>query len=120
MRIPGGSTAGVVLYTPPGHEDRIGTMSHIVFTSGELEKTYHELVERGVEFAQPLKQEPWGMSAIFIDIEGNQFALTSCEATWVMDGRFLRQEYSSIFVGKPLTVVRYLGFDRHKGKFVEV
>ena len=45
---------------------------------------------------------------------------SSCEAKWVMDGRFLRQEYSSIFMGKPLTVVRYLGFDRHKGKFVEV
>jgi hypothetical protein len=45
---------------------------------------------------------------------------SSCEAKWVMDGRFLRQEYSSIFAGKPLTVVRYLGFDRHKGKFVEV
>lgn len=45
---------------------------------------------------------------------------SSCEAQWVMDGRFLRQEYTSIFAGKPLTVVRYLGFDRHKGKFVEV
>jgi len=45
---------------------------------------------------------------------------SSCEAKWVMDGRFLRQEYSSTFAGKPLTVVRYLGFDRHKGKFVEV
>lgn len=77
LRVPGGSTAGVVLYTPPGHEDRVGTMSDIVFTSDELEKTYRELVERGVEFAQPLKQEPWGASAIFIDSEGNQFALTS-------------------------------------------
>jgi len=45
---------------------------------------------------------------------------SSCEARWVLDGRFLRQEYSSTFAGKPLTVVRYLGFDRHKGKFVEV
>lgn len=45
---------------------------------------------------------------------------SSCEAKWVMDGRFLRQEYSSTFAGKPLTVVRYLGFDRRKGKFIEV
>jgi hypothetical protein len=45
---------------------------------------------------------------------------SACEARWVMDGRFLRQEYSSVFAGKPLTVVRYLGFDRHKGKYVEV
>lgn len=25
----------------------------------------------------------------------------SCEARWVMDGRFLRQEYSSTFAGRP-------------------
>jgi hypothetical protein len=40
---------------------------------------------------------------------------SSCEAKWVMDGRFLRQEYSSTFAGKPLSVVRYLGFDRVAG-----
>ncbi len=45
---------------------------------------------------------------------------STCEAKWVMDGRFLRQEYSSTFAGKPLTVVRYLGFDRYKRKFLEL
>jgi hypothetical protein len=45
---------------------------------------------------------------------------SSLEAKWVMDGRFLRQEYTSNFRGMLLTVVRYLGFDRPKGKFVEV
>lgn len=45
---------------------------------------------------------------------------SSLEAKWVMDGRFLRQEYTSNFRGMLLTVIRYLGFDRHKRKFVEV
>jgi ribosome maturation factor RimP len=45
---------------------------------------------------------------------------SSCEAKWVLDGRFMRLEYSSTFAGKPLTVLRYVGFDRHKGKFVEI
>ncbi len=45
---------------------------------------------------------------------------SSCVAKWVMDGRFMRQEYTSMFMGKPLSVVRYLGFDRHRGKFVTV
>lgn len=45
---------------------------------------------------------------------------SSCEARWVMDGRFVRLEYTSTFRGKPLTVVRYVGFDRYKDKFVEV
>jgi hypothetical protein len=45
---------------------------------------------------------------------------SSCEAKWALDGRFMRLEYSSTFAGKPLTVIRYLGFDRNKGKFVEI
>ena len=44
---------------------------------------------------------------------------TFCKAEWVMDGRFIRLEYNSIFQGKPLTVVRYLGFDRYKNKYTE-
>ena len=44
----------------------------------------------------------------------------SCEARWVMDGRFVRLEYNSSFAGKPLTVVRYVGYDRHRQKFVEM
>jgi catechol 2,3-dioxygenase-like lactoylglutathione lyase family enzyme len=45
---------------------------------------------------------------------------SSCKAAWVMDGRFLRLEYASTFAGKPLSVVRYLGFDRHQQKYVEL
>lgn len=44
---------------------------------------------------------------------------TSCKAEWVMDGRFMRLEYNSSFQGKPLTVVRYLGYDRYKNKYTE-
>lgn len=44
---------------------------------------------------------------------------TFCKAEWVMDGRFMRLEYNSTFQGKPLTVVRYLGFDCYKNKYTE-
>lgn len=44
---------------------------------------------------------------------------TSCVADWVIDGRFMRLEYNSTFQGRPLTVVRYIGFDRHTNKFTE-
>jgi hypothetical protein len=37
-----------------------------------------------------------------------------------MDGRFVRLEYSSVFFGKPLTIVRYMGFDRLRGKYIEL
>ncbi|MBV9075021.1 MAG: VOC family protein [Acidobacteria bacterium] len=75
LGLNGGS--GVVLFTPEGHEDRIGTFSGISFVCDDVEKTHSELVKRGVEFAQAPKKEPWGTSAIFKDSDGNTFVLSS-------------------------------------------
>jgi len=74
LRIPGAETR-LVLFTPPGHEDRIGTFQAMSFWSADVERTYQELSARGVTFDQPPKKEPWGTSAIFRDSEGNQFVL---------------------------------------------
>src|SRR5581483_5455310 len=52
LRIPGAPT-GLVLFTPDGHEDRIGTFSSISFTTDDIQKTYRELSARGVEFSGP-------------------------------------------------------------------
>ncbi len=71
----GKAETGIVLFTPPGHEDRIGTFTAISFETDNVEKTYEELTSRGVEFVQPPKKESWGTSAIFKDIDGNQFVL---------------------------------------------
>src|SRR2546428_10604684 len=68
-----GAETKVVLFTPPGQEDRIGGFSNVAFTSDNVEKTYNELVARGVEFTQPPKKESWGTSAIFKDLDGNIF-----------------------------------------------
>jgi predicted enzyme related to lactoylglutathione lyase len=76
LMIPGADT-GVVLFTSPGQEDRIGTFSNIAFWSDDVQKTYQELTGRGVEFQQPPKKESWGTSAIFKDLDGNVFALSS-------------------------------------------
>jgi predicted enzyme related to lactoylglutathione lyase len=74
LRIPGGQT-GISLFTPPGHEARIGTFQGISFQTDDVERTYEALRERGVEFVQPPRKEPWGTSAIFQDSEGNSFVL---------------------------------------------
>jgi predicted enzyme related to lactoylglutathione lyase len=76
LKIPGCPTR-VVLFTPPGQEDRVGTASNIVFTCDSVEKTWEELEERGVQFPQPPKKEFWGTSALFQDPDGNTFALSS-------------------------------------------
>lgn len=76
LGIPGGQT-GLALFTPEGHEDRIGSFSGFSFVCDDVERTYEELAGRGVEFVQMPRKEPWGTSAIFKDSEGNSFVLGS-------------------------------------------
>jgi len=76
LRIPGAETA-FVLFTPEGHEDRIGGFMNMAFSADDVQKTYEELTARGVEFVQPPKTESWRTSAVFKDPDGNVFALSS-------------------------------------------
>ena len=59
------------------HKDRIGTFSGISFHCQDIDKTYAELVERGVEFGGPPKKEPWGSFVMLKDPDGNQFVLSA-------------------------------------------
>ena len=76
LHIPGSDT-GVVLFTPEGHEDRIGSFQSISFWTKDVKKTYEELKAKGVEFKAPPVEADWGSSAVFNDSEGNQFVLGS-------------------------------------------
>jgi catechol 2,3-dioxygenase-like lactoylglutathione lyase family enzyme len=76
LKIPGAQT-GFALFTPPGHEDRIGTFQGLSLEVDDVEKAYRELVAAGVEFAQPPRKEQWGTSAIFKDPDGNSFVLAT-------------------------------------------
>src|SRR5947209_13211261 len=59
LRIPKAETR-VVLFTPEGHESRVGTFSGISFSCQDIEKTYAEYKSRGVVFDSPPKEQPWG------------------------------------------------------------
>ena len=74
MRI-GGAETKIVLFTPTGHEERIGTFFNGSFQVDNVEKTYEELKAKGVEFTQEPKSEQWGTFAIFKDSEGNQLLI---------------------------------------------
>lgn len=76
LSIPGSST-GLSLFTPEGHEDRVGTFQPISFWCDDLSETAEGLKRRGVKFFQESKKESWGSSAIFEDVEGNKFVLSS-------------------------------------------
>ena len=74
LRIPQAETR-VVLFTPDEHAARVGTFSGISYATDDVEKSYAELLARGVKFKGPPQKQPWGTFVIFEDSEGNQFVL---------------------------------------------
>jgi len=76
LSIPGAQT-GIVLFTPEGHEDRIGTFLNTSWEVDDIDKTYADLQSRGVEFAGPPQKQPWGTFVMMKDSEGNQIVLSS-------------------------------------------
>jgi predicted enzyme related to lactoylglutathione lyase len=53
-----------------------GALGSGVFGSSDVQRTYQELVARGVEFMQPPTERPYGIEALFKDDSGNWFSLT--------------------------------------------
>jgi len=78
LRIPQAETR-VVLFTPDGHESRVGSFSGISFATRDVEATYEQLKARGVTFEGPPQKQPWGTFAMFTDSEGNQFVLSTAK-----------------------------------------
>ena len=76
LSIPGAET-GIVLFTPEGHEDRIGTFVSTSWEVDNVEKTYLALQAKGVEFSGPPAKQPWGTFVILKDSEGNQIVIAS-------------------------------------------
>jgi catechol 2,3-dioxygenase-like lactoylglutathione lyase family enzyme len=76
LAIPGAET-GVVLFTPEGQEDRIGTFFNGSFACDDVRYAYDKLRERGVEFEEEPQKQAWGTYAIFKDPDGNRFVLGS-------------------------------------------
>ena len=76
LLIPGAET-GLALYTPEGHESRIGQFQSIAFWCEDVFATCSALREKGVKFVQEPKEEPWGSTAVIKDPDGNSFALSS-------------------------------------------
>jgi predicted enzyme related to lactoylglutathione lyase len=71
------SPTRVVLFTPQGHEERIGTFFNGSFACDDVAATYRQLKSRGVQFLSGPQKQPWGEFAIFKDPEGNKFVLSS-------------------------------------------
>jgi len=71
------SDTRLVLFTPDGHEDRIGGFFNGALACDDVEATYRQLSERGVEFTSPPQKQHWGTFCAFNDPDGNAFVLSS-------------------------------------------
>ena len=67
----------LVLFTAPGQDKMIGGFMNITFMADDVEATVRELRARGVEFVQEPQKADWGTAAIFKDVDGNQFVLST-------------------------------------------
>lgn len=76
LSTPKGDTA-LVLFTPPGHEDRVGGFFNGSLACDDVEATYRQLSAKGVDFTQAPQKQPWGTFAKFKDPDGNEFVLSS-------------------------------------------
>jgi catechol 2,3-dioxygenase-like lactoylglutathione lyase family enzyme len=73
----GSSDTRVVLFVFDGDGLKPGGLFNGAFACENVEQTYLQMVERGVEFTSPPQKEPWGTFAAFKDPDGNQFVLSS-------------------------------------------
>jgi catechol 2,3-dioxygenase-like lactoylglutathione lyase family enzyme len=76
LLIPG-SDVNLALFTPPGHEDRIGGFQPLTFWCDDVFATASTLKQKGVELAEEPKKEVWGTMAKFKDPDGNEFVFSS-------------------------------------------
>ena len=67
----------LVLFTMEGEEGRVGTRMNCSLACDDVEATWRQLSERGVEFEGPPQKQPWGSYAIMKDSEGNRFVVGS-------------------------------------------
>jgi catechol 2,3-dioxygenase-like lactoylglutathione lyase family enzyme len=67
----------LVLWTGEGQEKMIGGFMNVSFMADDVEATAKEMKARGVEFVQEPQKADWGTAAIFKDLDGNQFVLST-------------------------------------------
>jgi catechol 2,3-dioxygenase-like lactoylglutathione lyase family enzyme len=75
LLIPGAESK-VALFTPKGHEGRIGGPQPLTFWCDDVFETAKALKSKGVSFTAEPKKEVWGTMAIFKDEDGNEFVLS--------------------------------------------
>src|SRR5437868_8689441 len=66
----GSSDTRIVLFMFDEQGPQPGGMFNGALACDNVEQTYEELKAKGVEFTEPPKKQPWGMFAMFKDLDG--------------------------------------------------
>lgn len=66
----------VVLFTPEGHADRVGSFLNGALDTDDIDATFAELSAQGVTFHTAVTKQPWGSYFILKDSEGNQILVS--------------------------------------------
>jgi catechol 2,3-dioxygenase-like lactoylglutathione lyase family enzyme len=75
LRIGNSDTRLVLFTTDQGPKP--GSSFNGALACDNVERTYDELKGRGVEFTGAPQKQPWGTFAVFKDVDGNEFVLSS-------------------------------------------
>lgn len=73
----GSSDTRIVLFVFDEQGLKPGMMFNGALACDNVEQTYQELLAKGVEFVTPPTKQPWGMFAVFKDLDDNQFLLST-------------------------------------------
>lgn len=77
---PEGESTEIILYEMDENWEHyratMGRSQAVTFEVDDIDVTYRELTERGVEFASAPERQAWGTFATLIDSEGNRLLLT--------------------------------------------
>ena len=76
LMIPGADT-NLALFTPDGHENRIGGFQSMTFWTDDVFATAEQMKKKGVELTAEPRKEVWGTMAKFKDPDGNEFVFSS-------------------------------------------
>jgi catechol 2,3-dioxygenase-like lactoylglutathione lyase family enzyme len=72
---PGGQTSFTLwpIGGPYTEGKAVGGMTGMSFECDDAQATHDNLAAKGVKITQPLNQQPWGLSFMFADPDGNIF-----------------------------------------------
>lgn len=66
-----------MLFTPDGHEGRVGGLASVVFWTDDIDATYAELQANEVDIVGPPQKADWGSSVMFRDPDGTQYLIST-------------------------------------------